>query len=265
MRRRWVRGVLISFGVLIAAIFGFLWWQPWAYDFFPRPVPNPNPRVDPERDRLFAKGTRVTVVVAHPDDPEFYIGGLLTQLGRSGADLTLILMTDGDKGYYPFEDAEKNRRVRQAEQIEASNAYNGRVVFLGFPDGRLKASKEVVERLRDEIAKTRPDYVLGFDPLYPPRRSHGDHRVAGDATEQAIEGLTGIRWLGRFQTRAANAFFDISKDWPEKKRLLSVHRSQFFGDRLKFIEGLVEGLAKQDGAQIGVSHAEGLRFTKLSP
>src|SRR5689334_23147285 len=99
-RRRKAKRRLIVYGSLVALVWGFWVWQPYEYDFIPRRLPNPNPPVDPDSKHLFSPGAKVLVVTAHPDDSAFYIGGFLTQLGKSGAEIHQIICTDGDKAYY---------------------------------------------------------------------------------------------------------------------------------------------------------------------
>jgi LmbE family N-acetylglucosaminyl deacetylase len=260
--------------VLGAALALFYWWQPWEFDVIPRQPPKPNPPVDPDSARLFARGTRITVITAHPDDAEFYLGGTLAKLRDAGAVLSLIVCTDGDKGYYPFEDAARNRRVRRDEQTRAAHQWGANdVVYLSYPDGRLTASDELIAKIESHLQRLKPEYVLAFDGEYPPRRSHADHRRAGDASAIAAPRVDSVKWLLKFSTIAANFYVDITDYWPEKKELLRVHHSQFvaerndFGNRIvgrtgnpwPFIESLVEGAALRDGREIGVEYAEGLR------
>ncbi len=263
-RVKWGLGTL---GVWGAGLVGLYQYQPWRYDFVPRTLPNPNPPVDPDSSRLFAKGTRVTLITAHPDDAEFYLGGTLTKLKESGAVLSLVVCTDGDKAYYRGlwgEDAVRNRRVRRAEQTEAAKRWGATdVVYLGFPDARLPSEGPVVTRLVEQLQRLQPEYILGFDSQYPPRRSHGDHRRAGEATDAAVRQAGVGRWLLKYSTIAPNYVVDITGKWEAKKDLLRVHASQFKPERFAFIEGLVGGIARRDGQRIGVEMGEGLRAVKL--
>lgn len=263
-RKRRRRQRLCFYGGLTAAFWGFYVWQPWEFDFIPRSLPDPHPTISPEPERLFAEGTKVLLVTAHPDDSEFYIGGTLVQLGLAGAEVTQVLCTDGDKAYYPFEDHEKNRRVRRAEQAEASERWSVKeLVYLGYPDGRLRVSDKLVEDLVAVMERVRPEYVLAFDGDYPPRFSHQDHRRAGEATEEAVRRYGKARWLMRFSTMAPNYVRDITDDWPTKSDLLAVHASQFYGERLERIRGMVASRAESDGERIGVALGEGFRCTRV--
>ena len=258
---RWSVGTL---GVLSGVLAGLYAYQPQRYDFVPRQLPQNNTWTDPDSAKLFQAGAKVLIVTAHPDDAEFYIGGLLTQLGVSGAQMTIVVCTDGDKGYYPFEDWKRNRRVRQQEQQDAAKVWNAQSVeFLSYPDGRLFANPDVVERIADVIRRVQPEYVLAFDAEYPPRLSHRDHRNAGEAAERAVQ-QTGIaKWLLRFSTIAPNFAVDVTQQWAAKRELLAIHKSQFYGEKLPRIEGFVQHSAEQYGNLLHVRYAEGLRCTRL--
>ena len=259
------RRVLKGFAFVAVALGGFYWYQPQRYDFFPRPAPDPNPPVDPDTTLLFKPGTRVSVVAAHPDDPEFFIGGTLTELSRAGCKIEIVMCTDGDKGYYPWfmTDAKENRVVRTAEQRDAASQYHAEVVFLHEPDGRLRANNEVIAKVAQALLDFQPDYVLTFDPEYPPKVQHSDHLQSGLAAEEAVKSVSSVKWLMQFSTHAPNHFVDISDVWTAKKSLLAIHKSQFHGDRLQMVVNLVGSRAQDEGKQIGVAYAEGFRCTRL--
>ncbi|MCC7229926.1 MAG: PIG-L family deacetylase [Fimbriimonadaceae bacterium] len=266
-RKRNRRQRTVVYGSLLAMLWGFWVWQPWEFDFVPREMPHPNPKVDPASARLFSKGTRVLIVTAHPDDSEFYVGGTLSKLRDSGAVIRQVIVTEGDKAYYgPFTNVSENRRIRHQEALEAARAWRGQdLIFLGFSDGRLKAGDRLVQRLQVEIEKFKPEYVLSFDYDYPPRMSHGDHRQTGKAVALAMDKATGVRWYMRFSTIAPNFIVDISDYWDQKKELLKIHKSQFHGDRLVNVTNMVEDSAMIDGERIGVTYGEGFRAMAINP
>jgi LmbE family N-acetylglucosaminyl deacetylase len=264
-RRRRMKIRLWFYGTVIALLYFVLWIQPYEIDLVARKPTGPNPMVDPDSKGLFAKGAKVLVVTAHPDDSEFFIGGLLAKLAKTGAELHQVICTDGDKGYYLFfTDAAKNRVVRRQEAQNAANAWHAQSLeLLGYPDRFLHPNSDVVSRIQAEIERIRPAYILTFDGEYPPRASHQDHRRAGDATRMAAEKAKSTAWLMMFQTGAPNYVVDISDLWEDQKKLLQIHKSQFFGKHLDGVENMIEYSAEKDGGLIGVELGEGLRCVKL--
>ncbi len=264
-RKRRIKTRLWFYGSFFGLLYGFLWYQPYEIDVFPRKLPVPNPMVDPDTKRLFAKGVKVLVVTAHPDDSEFFIGGLLIKLARSGAELHQVICTDGDKGYYLFfTNAEQNRIVRRQEARAAARAWKAKSIeFLGYPDRFLHSNPDVIQRIADAIEQVRPEYILTFDGEYPPRASHQDHRRCGDATKIAAEQTHIAKWLMMFQTIAPNYVVDISDLWEDQKKLLMIHNSQFYGEHLEGVENMISYSAEKDGALTGYDMGEGLRCLKL--
>ena len=79
-------------------------------------------------------GKKVLVVVGHPDDLEWYVGGTLRRLSDLGAEVQVVVATDGEKGPNRTRVADLPAARRQ-EQLAAAqiNGY-ARVRFLGLPD-----------------------------------------------------------------------------------------------------------------------------------
>jgi LmbE family N-acetylglucosaminyl deacetylase len=263
IKRKHRKRRIIVYGSLIAVAWSFWAWQPWEFDLLER-KPSDVSKVDPDSKRLFAPGTKVLVVTAHPDDSEFYIGGTLHLLGKTAV-IDQVICTDGDKGYYGFfTNAAENRRVRRAEAQQALDAWGGReLTLLGHPDGRLRVTDELVDQIAAKVRNFRPDYVLAFDGDFPPRLSHQDHRRAGDAAQLAVLKAGVPLWLCRFSTVGANFYVDITDVWDRKEQLLAVHKSQFNGDRLRRVSNMVAGNAEKDGEAIDVGLAEGYRCERV--
>ncbi len=264
LKKKHLKRRIIVYGTLIALFWGFWSWQPWEFDLVERKPKTPLPKVDPDSKKLFSKGAKILVITAHPDDSEFYIGGTLHRLSKT-ADLNQVIATDGDKSYYWFlTDAKENRRIRRIEANAAKNAWHGKnILFLAYPDGRLKVSDALVDSIGAEIKRLRPDYVMAFDGEYPPRFSHRDHRRAGEASLLAVQ-MAGVPlWHMMFSTNAANFYVDITDVWPQKEKLLAIHESQFHGDRLKGVTNMVAGRAEIDGEASDYALAEGFRCIKI--
>jgi LmbE family N-acetylglucosaminyl deacetylase len=251
------------YGGLVSAVIGVYFYQPNRFDLLPKPVPKPNPPIDPDSKQLFAKGTKILVVTAHPDDTEFYLGGILTRFAKSGADVEEVVCTDGDKSYYLWQNSGQLRTIRRAEQWASAQASHvHKVTFLAYPDGRLFPNEDVVVRLRQEIDRFKPEYLIAFDGDYPPRRYHRDHTNSGIAAFRAVQG-TATEWALLFASHAPNYTVDISDQWERQKQLLAIHKSQFSGEHLEMIINTVEDTAITDGDRIGVTYGESFRCVKL--
>ncbi len=192
---------------------------------------------------------RVLAVGAHPDDCEFYAGGTLAGLARSGARVTLVVCSDGARGGR-VGGAELSERRRGEAQRAAKELGAVELVWLAHPDGALHDDDDLIGELVREIRRARPLLVLAHDPTtfwtrvgdrYQP--GHTDHRAAGRALlaalspraalptffpEQIAEGLrpwwTPELWL--FDTDAPDYDRDISDTLAQKLAALAHHESQ---------------------------------------
>ncbi len=251
---------------LAVVLAGIYIWQPLRYDLIERRPEKPLPRIPIESTGLYEKGKRVLIVTAHPDDEAFYLGGTLHKLKASGAETTLIVLTDGDKGYYPFFDSESLAKTRQREtRAAAAQVEIHDVVFLRYPDGRLSFEQEAIGKVAAEIKRRNPDIIIAYEPEYWPRVGHRDHRVGGEIARAAMK-RTGFQgWSLYFHTLAPNTFADVGREWADAQNLLTVHASQFHGDRLKLIRGIVASHAQDAGARFGTDFAEEFRATHGKP
>jgi LmbE family N-acetylglucosaminyl deacetylase len=142
---------------------------------------------------------RVLVVLAHPDDPEFFCGATLAKWAREGKEIHYLLLTCGDKGSDdPAVTPEMLCADRQAEQLAAARVLGVKAVrFLGYPDGELFNTLDVRREIVREIRRFRPARVVTSDPTTLIRMNvainHPDHRAAGAATLDALFPAAGNR------------------------------------------------------------------------
>jgi LmbE family N-acetylglucosaminyl deacetylase len=201
---------------------------------------------------------RILVVLAHPDDPEFFLGATIAKWVAEGHTVTYCLFTLGERGTSDLEiTPEEVGRLRQVEQDSACKVLGVKQTrFLGYDDGFLvpdiETRKQVVRVIREE----RPDILVSCDPTnYFPRPdyiNHPDHRAAGQIVFDAIFPAAGSRlffpelveegvaphmpeelWLSL--TADSNVEMDVTAWWPLKIRALLQHESQI-GDQEKFIQ-----------------------------
>jgi LmbE family N-acetylglucosaminyl deacetylase len=134
----------------------------------------------------------VLVMMAHPDDPEFFCGGTLARWAREGKEIYVVLATSGDKGSNDGSVSTAELVARREAEQRAAAAVLGikSVVFLRHRDGELIADLRLRRQLVRVIRLYRPEVVVTTDPqrfMVGDRRvNHPDHRAIGDAVLAAI-------------------------------------------------------------------------------
>ena len=144
------------------------------------------------------ENSRVLIVLAHPDDPEFFCGATLAKWAREGKEIRYLLLTCGDKGSdLPDVTPEMLCADRQSEQRAAAAVLGVRQVkFLGYPDGELTNCTDVRREIVREIRRFKPRILVTSDPttfIRPNGINHPDHRAAGAATLDAVFPAAGNR------------------------------------------------------------------------
>ena len=204
---------------------------------------------------------RVLVVLAHPDDPEFFCGGTIARWAEAGREIHYCLLTRGDKG--ADDDAktpEDLASIRELEQRAAAEVLGVTDVrFLDYEDGYLVPDLDLRKDIVRVIRQVRPDIVVTCDPtnFFPGNRyiNHADHRAAGQATLDAVypaarsslyfpalsrdEGFQPYKVHEIYVAGAQhpNIEVDVTSTLHKKIRALSEHKSQ-----IQDIEALEERL-----------------------
>ncbi len=127
----------------------------------------------------------VLVIVAHPDDPEFFAGGTIARWSDEGHAVHYLILTGGDKGSDdPNMTPERLVCIRREEQCAAAALLGVRSVhFLEMTDGELINDRYAQQLIVQHVRRYRPDVILTTDPLTlhygATRINHSDHRAAG--------------------------------------------------------------------------------------
>lgn len=193
---------------------------------------------------------KILVVLAHPDDPEFFCGGSIARWTTAGHHVTYCLLTCGDKGTKDLSmQAEALCRLRHAEQFAAAKTLGvAQVRFLDYPDGYLVPDLQLRRDITRVIRQEKPDVLVTCDPttLYVRDSyiNHPDHRAAGQATLDAVfpaardhlnfvelwrdEGLEphAVREVWVSLTLEPNLTLDVTEFWDRKICALKEHKSQ---------------------------------------
>jgi LmbE family N-acetylglucosaminyl deacetylase len=204
----------------------------------------------------------ILVVLAHPDDPEFFCGATLARWARAGHHITYQLLTCGDKGFNDFTPAGMTPdalcAIRHEEQIAAAKVIgvdSNAVHFMDCADGYLVPSIDLRRDIVRVIRRFKPDILVTCDPqtLFAAYGiNHPDHRAAGQATMDAVFPAAGSPvffpellieghpphmpkevWCSL--TIQPNMVIDVTDMWPIKMEALLQHKTQI-GDVENFKE-----------------------------
>jgi LmbE family N-acetylglucosaminyl deacetylase len=204
----------------------------------------------------------ILVILAHPDDPEFFCGATLARWARAGHHITYQLLTCGDKGFNESTSTDMTTdalcAIRHEEQIAAAKVIGveaSAVHFMDCLDGYLVPDIDLRRDIVRVIRKFKPDILVTCDPqtLFAVYGiNHPDHRAAGQATMDAVFPAAGSpvffpelliegylphmpREVWCSLTMQPNVVIDVTDTWPIKLEALLQHTSQI-GDIEKFKE-----------------------------
>ena len=84
---------------------------------------------------------KILIILAHPDDPEFFFGATIAKLTQEGHEIHYCLLTRGDKGSSDRNmKPDKLAAIREIEQKEAAKVLGvSSVMFLDYYDGYLSS------------------------------------------------------------------------------------------------------------------------------
>ncbi len=222
-------------------------------------------------------------IFAHPDDPEFSMGGTAALWASQGAAVYYCIITNGRAGSNdPTQDLDELVRIREAEQRAAAQVCGVRdVFFLGYEDGTLEPTIALRRELTRLIRRLRPDRVVTGDPtafFYEGYINHADHRAAAEAAVTAVfpsaptrpifpellaEGLEPhqVKQLYITQLGEGALIVDIGTTIETKIEALRQHRSQVDPGDGSWIREWAAGT----GRAAGIAYAEGFRVVTLVP
>jgi LmbE family N-acetylglucosaminyl deacetylase len=200
----------------------------------------------------------VLIILAHPDDAEFFAGGTLAKWAQAGADLSLYLLTSGDKGSGDLSQTPSGDlpRRREEETCQAAQVLGIReVIFQRWGDGEIMPDLALRRAIVRMIRLKQPEAVLSSDPQYrwrdASRINHPDHWSVAEAVQAAVypaardhlnfpelyfdEGLAPhkVRWLYLSLPLNPNYGVETTATRPQQIAALKCHASQI-GDPAEF-------------------------------
>jgi LmbE family N-acetylglucosaminyl deacetylase len=228
---------------------------------------------------------KILVILAHPDDPEFFCGATLARWARAGHAIHYWILTNGNKGGGPDVTPDLVSPLRHSEQQNAAAIIGARSVsFLDLEDGYLVPTLELRREMVRLLRREKPDILVTCDPTllfsWLGRVNHPDHRAAGQVVLDAVFPAAGNRhffpellkneglqphtpreiWVAL--AASPTVTLDVTGTWELKMSALKEHRSQI-GDLVTF-EQRMRSRHTEDSTDEAPRYEEKFRVLKFT-
>ncbi len=225
----------------------------------------------------------ILIILAHPDDPEFFLGATIARWVKAGHRLRYLLLTKGDKGSKdPNLSPSDVAQIRVEEQAAAGQFLGvDSIDYLDYEDGYLVPDLEMRKAIVRYIRQYQPHIVVTCDPsnVFPSQQyiNHPDHRNVGQAVIDAVFPAAGNRfffpellaegcepheveevWMSL--TNEPDVRLDVTDHWDDKLQALKKHASQI-GDPRAFEKRMLDRVKNGENEDFKVE--EGFRRIKF--
>lgn len=161
----------------------------------------------------------IVVFAPHQDDELIGLGGTLLQLKKSGANITLVFLTDGASLVNQKETIE----IRALESSEVAKELNAKLINVGIPNDTMRVTKEHLDHVKSILSSRIWDDVFCIWPIDTPPK----HRVCAYLLGKVIAKMELQLTLYSVHTDLIpNLYSNITKQVDKKERLLEIYKSQ---------------------------------------
>ena len=146
------------------------------------------PRIVGPDDIPPGAGRVLLLVVAHADDPAFFLGGVVRVWADAGWDIRCLRVTDDAKDSVAFGSSETVARNTAEFRDAAAILGISAIEDLGWPTDCLGdvLRVELRERIIHAIRRLRPYGLVTFDPDSMFHEDNLDHKVLAEAVDEAF-------------------------------------------------------------------------------
>lgn len=224
-------------------------------------------------DLTFAK--RILAIQPHYDDNDIAVGGTLHALGKQGADLIYLTVTDDLAGVIqPNWTKDEALHQLKGNQDQAGGMIGvSKQIHLGFPDAGQIDYFDLRKAIIKQILDIQPDFIFTVDP-WTPYEAHNDHIVTGKAVAEAAilyslpvfwkenqQDITGYTLQGVvfYNSAFPNMIFDISDVIEVKQRALMAYSAQFSDEGLQALVAQTTFLASYVARDESFDYGEAIK------
>ncbi|KGP92735.1 hypothetical protein N780_13510 [Pontibacillus chungwhensis BH030062] len=174
------------------------------------------------------KEERVLLLAPHVDDETIGAGGTIHQHIRSGAETTVIFLTNGAGSVSDLDQSELiERRRKEAYNVQELLGIQD-IRFFDEPDGALASTSSLQARLKQVIEEVQPDVV--YAPVFVD--CHSDHIETGHLLRDTLEQVPQSPKVRLYEINTAlpkeeiNCVVDITKSFDVKTGAVDIFKSQ---------------------------------------
>lgn len=140
------------------------------------------------------KPKRMMVILAHPDDESFGMGGTLAKYSHQGVQIILLCATRGEAGI-PGIKPDEAGKIREQELRQAAKQLGIEVYFLDYLDDQLSNTDQtkLLEHIACWIDTVHPQVILTFS--LDGVSGHPDHITVSHNVTQAVNQFFPRIWL----------------------------------------------------------------------
>jgi LmbE family N-acetylglucosaminyl deacetylase len=126
---------------------------------------------------ISARKLNILVLSPHPDDDVFGIGGTIAKFHKNGDKITVLYFCDGSKGT-DSGIRDSSLITKRKKEVELGSKILGinDVIFWGYKDGQLEATKTAIKAFANLIKEINPDIVFLPSTL----DNHPDHYTVNE-------------------------------------------------------------------------------------
>ena len=196
---------------------------------------------------------RTLVIAPHPDDESIAAGGLLQRAITAGAEVRVIVVTDGDNNPWPLRYLKKKLHIDDAARAEwgmlrreesrralaAIGVSPSATRFLGYPDRLLTTMARGGDlRVRDAIVAAIDDFSPSLLVIPSAFDLHPDHRAIAWFAHGASKGRNVMTYVihGHPPHNRLMLRLDLNAEEAARKRAaIECHQSQLVLSRTRFL------------------------------
>ena len=183
------------------------------------------PALPPLIPQPAARTIKVMFCGAHPDDAEIYVFGTLFAYRAAGAEVTLVLATNGGRGAAIRSPGRPVVLTRKIEAEASAAQLGAQLIALDLPDGGLTEARfDLSSSLTALFDRENPDLII----THSANDYHPDHRALSAAVSLAASDRFPVLFADNLKGNnfKPSHYVDITAFQEAKFACLRLHRSQ---------------------------------------